>query len=65
VPLCFIALIAPLMRSAPNAVAALVAGVAVLGLAALPMRLSLVVAGIAGILAGTLAEIARERWKAR
>jgi predicted branched-subunit amino acid permease len=65
VPLCFIALVAPLMRSAPNVVAALVAGVAVLVLAGLPMRLNLVVAGIAGILAGTLAETARERWKAR
>jgi predicted branched-subunit amino acid permease len=65
VPLCFIALTAPLMRSAPNIVAALVAGVAVLALAGLPMRLNLIVAGVAGIVAGTLADIGRERWKAR
>ena len=36
-----------------------------IALAALPMRLSLVVAGLIGIVVGTLAEIARERWTAR
>ena len=65
VPLCFIALVAPLMRSVPNVTAALVAGVAVLALGGLPMKLNLVLAGVLGIVAGTLAEIARERWKAR
>jgi len=65
VPLCFIALVAPLMRSVPNVTAALVAGAAVLALGGLPMKLNLVVAGVLGIVAGTLAEIARERWKAR
>jgi predicted branched-subunit amino acid permease len=65
VPLCFIALMAPLLRSAPNVLAALVAGVAVLALADLPMRLNLIVAGVLGIAAGTLAELANERWKAR
>ena len=65
VPLCFIALVAPLFRSAPNATAALVAAVAVLGFGALPMKLNLVVAGVLGIVAGTLAELAGERWKAR
>ena len=29
------------------------------------MRLNLVVAGVIGIVAGTLADLARERWKAR
>jgi predicted branched-subunit amino acid permease len=65
VPLCFIALLAPALRSAPTLVAAGVAGVAVIALAALPMRLNLVVAGVLGIVAGTAVEILRERWKAR
>jgi len=65
VPLCFIALVAPLMRSVPNMTAAAVAGVAVLAFAGLPMKLSLVVAGLLGIVSGTLAELGMERWKAR
>ncbi len=65
VPLCFIALLAPTLRGVPPIVAAMTAGVAVLALAGLPMRLNLVVAGILGILAGTAAELLRERWKAR
>ena len=65
VPLCFIALVAPLFRSAPPIVAAVVAGVAVVALEALPMRLSLIAAGVIGIVAGTLADLARERWTAR
>jgi predicted branched-subunit amino acid permease len=65
VPLCFIALLAPLMRSGPNVAAALVAGIAVLALQALPARLNLVVAGVLGIVVGTIAELLRERWKAR
>ena len=65
VPLCFIALLAPLFRDAPSVAAAATAGVAVLALAHLPMRLNLVVAGLLGILVGTLADLARERWKAR
>ncbi len=62
VPLCFIALVAPHFRSSPTIIAALVAGVGVLALAALPMKLNLIVAGVAGILAGTLADFAKERW---
>jgi predicted branched-subunit amino acid permease len=65
VPLCFIALVAPLMRSVPNVAAATVAGVAVVAFAGLPMKLNLVVAGLLGIVAGTLAELGAERWKAR
>jgi len=65
VPLCFIALLAPALRGAPPIVAAVTAGVAVIALAGLPMRLNLVVAGILGIVAGTAAELLRERWKAR
>jgi predicted branched-subunit amino acid permease len=65
VPLCFIALVAPHFRTSPTIVAALVAGVGVLALAWLPMKLDLIVAGIAGIIAGTLADFAKERWTAR
>lgn len=65
VPLCFLALIAPLLRDVPNVVAAAVAGIAVLALADLPMRLNLIVAGMFGIVAGLAIEIVRERWKAR
>jgi len=65
VPLCFIALLAPTLRGVPPIVAAATAGVAVLALAGLPMRLNLIAAGLLGIAAGTAAELMRERWKAR
>jgi len=65
VPLCFLALLAPAMRSVPHVFAAVVAGVAVLALDALPMRLNLVIAGVLGILGGIAIELAGERWKAR
>lgn len=65
VPLCFIALVAPLFRNTASIVAALVAGVAVVALASMPMRLSLIVAGLIGIVAGTAVDLARERWTAR
>ena len=56
VPLCFIALLAPALRSVPNVVSAVVAGVVVLATAGVPMRLNLIIAGVAGIVAGTLAD---------
>ena len=65
VPLCFLALLAPLFRDSPSVLAATTAGIAVLALAHLPMRLNLIAAGVLGIVAGTLADLARERWKAR
>jgi predicted branched-subunit amino acid permease len=65
VPLCFIALVAPLMRNVPNVTAALVAGVAVLAFGTLPMKLNLIVAGVIGIVAGTLVDLGRERWGSR
>jgi len=61
VPLCFLALLAPLLRDAPSLAAAAAAAVGVVALDALPMRLNLVTAGLIGIAVGTLAEIARER----
>ena len=65
VPLCFIALLAPHFRTMPTIAAALVAGVLVLALAGLPMKLNLIVAGVIGIVTGTLADFARERWTPR
>ena len=65
VPLCFIALVAPLFRDTPSVLAAITAGIAVLALAHLPMRLNLIAAGLLGIAVGTLADLARERWKPR
>ena len=65
VPLCFIALLAPHFRTSPTIAAALVSGYAVVALAGLPMNLNLIVAGVIGIAAGTLADFARERWTSR
>lgn len=65
VPLCFLALVAPLFRDTPSVLAAISAGIAVLALAHLPMKLNLVAAGMIGIAMGTCADLARERWKAR
>jgi predicted branched-subunit amino acid permease len=65
VPLCFIALIAPQFRAMPSIVAAVIAGCAVLALGGLPMKLNLIAAGTLGIVAGTLADFARERWTRR
>ena len=65
VPLCFIALIAPHFRNAPQIGAGVLAGVAVVALDALPMRLNLIAAGVVGIVAGTSLEFAKERWTRR
>jgi len=65
VPLCFIALVAPLFRNTPSVLAAIAAGIAVLALAHMPMRLNLIAAGLIGIVVGTAADLARERWTRR
>lgn len=57
VPVCFIALVAPLLRTGPHRVAALVAGVAALGFAWVPWSLGLIIAALAGIVAGARAEL--------
>jgi predicted branched-subunit amino acid permease len=56
VPLCFVAIVAPLFRERTMQVAGLAAAVAVIALGGLPMRLNVVLAGLIGIVAGTLAE---------
>jgi predicted branched-subunit amino acid permease len=65
VPLCFLALVAPLLRDMPTILAAVVAGIAVVALGGLPMKLNLIAAGVIGIAVGTIADLARERWTRR
>jgi branched chain amino acid efflux pump len=65
VPLCFLALVAPALRNVPTVSAAIIAGVAVVALDGLPMKLNLIAAGLIGILAGTMIDVIRERWTRR
>lgn len=65
VPLCFIALLAPVLRTSPSTLAAVVAGVAVIALDTLPLKLNLIVAGLIGIAIGTIADLAIERRRPR
>ena len=55
VPLCFLSLLVPTLDDRSTRVAAFVAAVAVVALDALPMRLSLICAGLVGIAAGMIA----------
>lgn len=57
VPVCFIALLAPLLRSGPHVLAAFVAAVASLVFAWVPWSLGLIVAALCGIVAGARAEL--------
>ena len=61
VPLCFLALLVPLLEDRSMRAAALASGVAVIALDALPMRLSLICAGLIGIAAGLVVEGRRAR----
>ena len=56
VPLCFITLLAPLFRDRPTIVVILASAVSVVVLDAMPMRLSMICAGLIGILAGVVAD---------
>ena len=56
IPLSFIAVAAPSIRSLPMAAAALVGGLASVLLFALPLKLGLVAACLAGLMAGMLAQ---------
>jgi predicted branched-subunit amino acid permease len=56
VPLCFLAILVPALDDHPSRIAALAAGIAVVLFDALPMRLSLICAGLVGIAAGMIAE---------
>jgi predicted branched-subunit amino acid permease len=61
VPLCFIAVLAPLLRERVALLVAVVSGVAAIALDAMPMRMSMICAGLIGIVAGALADTVRGR----
>ncbi|WP_188478708.1 AzlC family ABC transporter permease [Primorskyibacter flagellatus] len=60
-PITFIAMIAPMLRSLPHLTAAMVAVTVALVCAGLPLNLGLLVAAVAGMIAGAQAEL----WLAR
>jgi 4-azaleucine resistance transporter AzlC len=61
VPLCFIAILAPLLRDRVTLAVFVVAAIAVVALDALPMRLSLICAGLIAITCGVIGD----QWLAR
>jgi len=61
VPLCFIAILAPLLRDRVTIIVFTVASTAVVALDALPMRLSLICAGLLAIMCGVIADRALPR----
>jgi len=64
-PITFLAMIGPMMRTLAHVVAALVAIVVALLTVALPFNLGLLVAGCAGMMAGAQAELILDRRKAQ
>ncbi|WP_108885160.1 AzlC family ABC transporter permease [Pseudoprimorskyibacter insulae] len=63
-PLAFISMFAPLLRSLPHISAAFVAVVLALGFAWLPLNLGLMVAGLGGMITGAVVETKLERARA-
>ncbi len=61
IPICFIALTAPMMRSLPHFVAALVSVIGALALVWVPYSLGLIVAAVAAMIAGVQVELWLER----
>lgn len=61
IPIAFLAMIAPMFRTAAHVVAALVAVVVALLAAGIPYSLGLIVAGVAGMMAGAQTELSLER----
>jgi predicted branched-subunit amino acid permease len=59
VPLCFLAVLAPLLRDRVSLLVVAAAGTAAIALDAMPMRLSMICAGLIGIVAGALADTIR------
>lgn len=64
-PVAFLAMIAPMLRTLPHLIAALTASVVALVAAGLPFNTALIVAGFCGMVAGAQAERVIERRKAR
>jgi predicted branched-subunit amino acid permease len=65
IPIAFLAMIAPMFRTAAHVVAALVAVIVALFAASIPYSLGLIIAGIAGMIAGAQTELWLERKAAR
>ena len=65
VPVCFIALLAPLLRSLPHVVAALVSALAAVVFAWVPWNLGLIAAAVLAMIAGAQAELFLARRAAR
>ncbi|MCJ7871430.1 AzlC family ABC transporter permease [Phaeobacter sp. J2-8] len=63
VPICFIALTAPLIRSLPHVIAAAVAALASVVFSGLPWSLGLIVAALLAMMAGAQAELFLKRRK--
>lgn len=64
-PITFLAMLGPMMRTVPHVIAALVALVVSLLAVGVPFNLGLLVAGTAGMIAGAQAEVLLDRKKAR
>lgn len=64
-PIAFLAMIAPMLRTPAHIVAALVACVTAILAAGLPYNLGLIVSGVVAMMAGAQAELMIERRKAR
>ena len=62
-PITFLAMIGPMMRTLPHVIAALVAIVVSLLTVAIPFNLGLLIAGCAGMMAGAQTELLAERRK--
>jgi len=56
VPLCFIAVLMPLLRDRVSLLVFAVSGIAVVALDAMPLRLSMICAGLLGIVAGMIGD---------
>ncbi|WP_394689391.1 AzlC family ABC transporter permease [Hoeflea sp.] len=65
VPVCFIALTAPLLRSGPHVFAALIASGAAIAFSWVPWSLGLIIAALLGVFAGGQAELYATRYAQR
>ena len=64
-PVAFLAIFAPMLRTLPHLVAALTAGVIALAATGIPFNLGLIVAGLCGMMAGAQTELVIARRTAR
>ncbi len=63
VPICFIALVAPLLKTLPHVIAAITSIICALSLAWIPYSLGLIIAGIIAMMVGAYAELKLEARK--